>query len=72
MTLHLPCVHGSIWFWVKEPTDDSFSHFNWKRDSIYLAIILLGAGGAIVLVITLAMVPYLIGEYKVNHVAACE
>ena len=51
---------------MKDPTDDPHSKFNWSRDSIYGAIVLLGAGGAIVLVITLAMVPYLIGPYTVS------
>ena len=59
-----------IWFWVKDPTSDSASHFNWDRDSIYGATILLGAGGATVLVISMAKIAYLVGEYTVSMEAA--
>lgn len=57
-----------IWFWVKDPTDDSTSHFNFYRDSIYGATMLLGAGGATVLVISMAKIAYLVGDYSVSIV----
>lgn len=56
----------SIWFWVKDPSDDPVSGFNWDRDSVYGAAILLGAGGAVVLVISMAMIAYLVGDYTVS------
>ena len=58
-----------MWFWVKAPTDDSTSHFNLERDSIYGATILLGAGGATILVISMAMISYLVGPYTVSIAA---
>ena len=58
-----------MWFWVKAPTDDSTSHFNLERDSIYGATILLGAGGATILVISMAMISYLVGSYTVSIAA---
>ena len=54
-----------MWFWVKESANDPVSVFNWNRDSVYGAAILLGAGGAVVLVISMAMIAYLVGEYTV-------
>ena len=53
---------------MKEPTQDQTSHFNWSRDSIYIALILLGAGGAIVVVIALSMIAFLVDEFKVNMI----
>ena len=50
---------------MKDPTDDPVSKFNWSRDSIYGATILLGAGGAIVLVMSMAKIAYLVGPYRV-------
>jgi len=55
-----------IWLWVKDPTDDDTSPFNWSRDSIYGATFLMGAGGATVLVISQSMIAYLIGQYAVR------
>jgi len=55
-----------IWLWVKDPTDDDTSPFNWSRDSIYGATFLMGAGGATVLVISQSMIAYLIGQYTVR------
>ena len=62
--LHFP--RPRIWFWVKDPTDDNVSGFNWDRDSIYLATVLLGAGGATVLVISMARIAYLVGKHTVS------
>ena len=68
-TLMWACTHcPRIWFWVKDPTDDTTSHFNWYRDSIYGATMLLGAGGATVLVIAMARIAYLVGDYTVSIV----
>jgi len=56
-----------IWFWVKDPTDDSTSAFNWSRDSIYGAAVLLGAGSITCLVMSLTFVSYVVGKYTVSH-----
>jgi len=59
-----------IWFWVKDPTDDhgpNSNFFNWSRDNIYGAAILLGAGSTTCLVMSLSYVSYAIGEYTVSH-----
>lgn len=55
-----------VFFWVKDPTQDSKSNFNWHRDCIYLATLLLGSGGSIVLVIALSMVAFLVQNYEVR------
>ena len=55
-----------MWFWVKDPTQDNVSSFNFSRDSIYGAAILLGLGGATILTISMAMISYLIGENTVR------
>lgn len=51
---------------MKDATDDHTSAFNWSRDSIYGANILLGMGGAVVLVMSMAMIAYLVGPYTVS------
>lgn len=56
-----------IWFWVKDPTDDHKSNFNWSRDNIYGAAVLLGAGSATCLVMSLSYISYAVGEYTVSH-----
>jgi hypothetical protein len=53
---------------VKDPTSDHTSAFNWSRDSVYGANILLGMGGAVVLVMSMAMIAYLVGPYAVSLV----
>lgn len=60
------CTEWRLWFWVKDATDDHTSAFNWSRDSIYGANILLGMGGAVVLVMSMAMIAYLVGPYSVS------
>ena len=40
--------------------------FQWPRDSIYGAIVLLGGGGAIVNVMSMAMIAHNIGPYAVS------
>lgn len=55
-----------IWLWVKDPTDDPTSIFNISRDNVYGAIMLLGVGGAIMLVNAMTKVSVLIGEYTVS------
>ena len=57
-----------IWFWVKDASDDTSSHFNWSRDSIYGATILLGIGGATIIVLSLTMISQLVGKYAVSVV----
>lgn len=58
----------SIFFWVKTPSaPGSWKHkFDWHRDCIYIATLLLGSGGTIVLVIALSMVAFLVQDYKVT------
>ena len=56
-----------MWFWVQEPTTDNKSSINIERDSIYGAIILLGAGGAVVLAVAMAMFSFLIGDFIVSQ-----
>ena len=57
-----------IWFWVADPAPKSTSSsvFQWPRDSIYGAIALLGGGGAIVNVMSMAMIAHNIGPYAVS------
>ena len=55
-----------IWFWVKAPTNDPTSPFNLSRDSIYGATILLGAGGAALLVLSMSMIAYTVGDFTVS------
>ena len=54
-----------VWLYLKQPTDDPNSNFNWSRDNVYVAIILLGLGGAILMVISLSMIALLIGKHSV-------
>ena len=56
-----------MWFWV-QPTYSGHgsSDFHWKRDCIYIAIILLGIGGATVMVLSLSMISILIGDFTVS------
>lgn len=55
-----------VWLLLKHPTNDTSSSFNWSRDSIYIAIILLGFGGATLMVISLSMIALLVGQYSVS------
>lgn len=55
-----------IWFWVAAASPSSPRAFQWPRDSIYGAIVLLGAGGAIVHVMSMTMAAYVIGPYAVR------
>ena len=56
-----------MWFWVQPVYGDhESSNFYWKRDCIYIAIILLGIGGATLMVLSLSMVSILIGEFTVS------
>ena len=41
--------------------------FNAARDNIYLAIVLLGVGGATVLVLSFTMISQVVGKYAVSH-----
>ncbi|CAI7994339.1 Major facilitator superfamily domain-containing protein 12 [Geodia barretti] len=53
-----------IWFWVKEPSQVSPQVvFNAARDNVYLAIVLLGVGGATVLVLSYTMISQVVGKY---------
>lgn len=51
---------------MKDATNDHTSAFDWSRDSIYGANILLGMGGAVVLVMSMAMIAYLVGPYTAS------
>ena len=55
-----------IWLLLKHPTNDTSNSFNWSRDSIYIAIILLGFGGATLMIISLSMIALLVGKYSVS------
>ena len=58
-----------MWFWVQPAHGDhQHSHFYWKRDCIYIAIILLGVGGATLMVLSLSMVSFLIGDFSVKSI----
>ena len=56
-----------IWFLLKQSANDSSSSFNWSRDSIYIAVALLGIGGSTLMVISLSMISLLVGEFSVSH-----
>ncbi len=56
-----------MWFWV-QPATVANGNFDWSRDQIYIAIILLGLGGACLMVLSLSMISILIGEYSVGPV----
>ena len=57
----------SMWFWVQPEHGDHEDYpFYWNRDCIYIAIILLGIGGATLMVLSLSMVSILIGDFNVN------
>ena len=57
----------SIWFWVKDPSGvDRDVAFNVARDNVYLAIVLLGMGGATVLVLAYTMISQVVGKFTVR------
>ena len=60
-----------FWFLFKSATNDRTASFNWSRDSIYIAVILLGVGGSTIMVISLSMISMLIGEYSVSVIHDC-
>ncbi len=56
-----------MWFWLQPSYPDHAQvAFYWKRDIIYIAVILLGIGGATLMVISLSMISILIGEFSVR------
>ena len=55
-----------LWFWLKEQTGDQSSRFEFARDNIYGAAILLGIGSATCIVIALSMIAQFVGEYTVS------
>ena len=59
---------SSIWLWVEDRSSDAehSTHFSLSRDNVYGAIFLLGVGGTIMLTIAMAMISYLVGDYKVR------
>ena len=59
------CVHR-VWFWVKQPTGDQSSLFDWARDNVYGGAILLGVGNATMMVIAYTMISNLVGKYTVS------
>ena len=65
---HVTLYVSSIWFWVKEPAWGVGRHvvFDLSRDSVYGATMLLGMGGATVLVLAMAMISHLVGEFTVS------
>ena len=61
-------VNCSMWFWLADASTatPTSTGFKWPRDSIYGAVILLGAGGAFVNVISMTLVAYMVGPYVVS------
>ena len=55
-----------IWFWV-QPVVESDATFSIKRDSIYIAVVLWGLGGSVLMVLSLSMISILTGEYTVSN-----
>ena len=51
---------------MNSPTTESLAHFSWPRDSVYGATFLLGVGGATVLVLSMAMISHVVGEFAVS------
>ena len=71
LSISVPCSDSGslpgcrIWFWIKDPTDDHTSQFNWARDSIYIPTLLVGAGGSTLMVTGLTYISSLVGKYYV-------
>ena len=55
-----------IWIWM-QPVVETEATFSIKRDSIYIAIILWGLGGSVLMVLSLSMISILTGEYTVSN-----
>jgi hypothetical protein len=55
-----------MWIWM-QPVEESEATFSIKRDSIYIAIILWGLGGSVLMVLSLSMISILTGEYTVSN-----
>ena len=55
-----------MWFWLHDAHIDSSSAFNFKRDDIYLAVVLFGVGGTTISVVALTFLSSLVGEYSVS------
>ena len=50
-----------------QPVEETEATFSIKRDSIYIAIILWGLGGSVLMVLSLSMISILTGEYTVSN-----
>ena len=50
-----------------QPVVETEATFDIKRDSIYIAIILWGLGGSVLMVLSLSMISILTGEYTVSN-----
>lgn len=66
IVFHPSLVYSRIWFWVKSPTNEHSAQFNWSRDSVYGATILLGVGGATIIVLSLTMISQFVGKFAVS------
>ena len=55
-----------MWFGLQRETTGITDLFNWRRDDIYIAVILLGAGGTAISVMSLSFIALLVGEYSVG------
>ena len=55
-----------LWFWMADPSADSTEIFQWPRDSIYGAVVLQGAGTAMVAVMAITLIGYTVGPYTVS------
>ena len=49
-----------------QPVVETESTFSIKRDSIYVAVVLWGLGGSVLMVLSLSMISILTGEYTVS------
>ena len=58
-------AYNRIWIWV-QPVEQSEATFYIQRDSIYIAVILWGLGGSVLMVLSLSMISILTGEYTVS------
>ena len=61
---------SSMWFWFADASTatPTSTGFRWPRDSIYGAVILLGAGGAFVNVLAMTNIAYVIGQNVVSRI----
>ena len=59
-------VNFRMWFWLKEQTGDQSSHFEFTRDNIYGATILMGIGTIMCWVVAAFLIAELVGQSEVS------